>query len=98
MSTAAPTRRPGATSLRSRITRFAERATTPLLPADYLDLFDPLRPGAALRGRVEAVQPETADAATVVIRPGADWVGQSRASTSASVSTSTGSGTGVPTR
>ena len=54
-----------------RVARLAERATTPLLPADYLDLFDPLRAGADLRGRIVAVQPETADAATIVIRPGA---------------------------
>ncbi|MDP3893833.1 ferredoxin reductase [Nocardioides sp.] len=53
----------------------AEAATTPLLPADYLDLFAPLRPGAELRGRIEEIHPETADAATLVIRPGADWAG-----------------------
>ena len=62
-------------ALRSRIWRAAEAATTPLLPSDYLDLFSPLRPGAALRGRIVDVQPETADAATIVIRPGADWAG-----------------------
>jgi ferredoxin-NADP reductase len=32
-----------------------------------------LRSGADLRGRIEAVQPETRDAATVVIRPGRGW-------------------------
>src|SRR5215210_5512486 len=74
MSLVVPTRR-RAGSLLSRAARLAERATTPLLPADYLDLFDPLRRGADLRGRIVAVQPETADAATVVIRPGADWAG-----------------------
>jgi ferredoxin-NADP reductase len=61
--------------LRHRVTRLAERLTTPLLPADYLDLFDPLRSGADLRGRIVSVEPETADAATIVIRPGADWAG-----------------------
>src|SRR3982751_2002515 len=45
----------------------AELVPTPLLPADSLDLVDPLRSGAALRGRIEAVQHETRDAATVVI-------------------------------
>ncbi len=74
MSTAVPTRR-RAGSLLSQAIRLAERATTPLLPADYLDLFDPLRAGADLRGRIVAVHPETADAATIVIRPGADWAG-----------------------
>ena len=74
MSTAVPTRG-SARALMRRAVRLAERATTPLLPADYLDLFDPLRRGADLRGRIVAVQPETADAATIVIRPGADWAG-----------------------
>ncbi|WEH43815.1 ferredoxin reductase [Streptomyces sp. AM 2-1-1] len=49
--------------------------TTPLLPSDYLDLVSPLRTGADLRGRIEAVRPETGDAATVVIRPGKGWRG-----------------------
>ena len=61
--------------LRDRVFALAELATTPLVPADYLDLFHPLRPGADLRGRIEEVVPETADAATLVIRPGADWAG-----------------------
>jgi ferredoxin-NADP reductase len=61
-------------ALRDRVLRLAEMVTTPLLPTDYLDLIDPLRNGAALRGRIEAVQPETRDAATVVIRPGRGWV------------------------
>jgi ferredoxin-NADP reductase len=60
---------------RSRARKLAEAATTPLVPADFLDLFAPLRPGAELRGRVESVHSETADAATLVIRPGADWAG-----------------------
>ena len=33
-------------SLRKRAVRLAELVTTPLLPVDYLDLFDPLRRGA----------------------------------------------------
>jgi ferredoxin-NADP reductase len=62
-------------ALRDRVLRLAELVTTPLLPADYLDLVDPLRSGADLRGRIEAVLPETRDAATVVIRPGRGWQG-----------------------
>jgi ferredoxin-NADP reductase len=61
--------------LADRLTRLVETATTPLLPADYLDLVAPLRPGAELRGRIVSVEPETADAATIVIKPGADWAG-----------------------
>jgi ferredoxin-NADP reductase len=64
-----------AVPLRDRITRFAEAVTTPLLPTDYLDMFAPLRSGADLRGRIEEIHHETADAATIVIRPGADWAG-----------------------
>ena len=62
-------------TLRDRVRRFAELAATPLVPADYLDVFNPLRAGADLRGRIEEIHPETADAATIVIRPGADWAG-----------------------
>jgi ferredoxin-NADP reductase len=62
-------------TLRDGVRRLAELAATPLVPADYLDVFNPLRPGAELRGRIEEVHPETADAATIVIRPGADWAG-----------------------
>jgi ferredoxin-NADP reductase len=49
--------------------------TTPLLPRDYVDLVAPLANGAALRARVEAVQPETPDAATLVLRVGRGWRG-----------------------
>ncbi|WP_149359440.1 ferredoxin reductase [Lolliginicoccus suaedae] len=60
-------------TLRDRLIRLAERATTPLLPSDYLDLVAPLRSGSALRGRITAIHRETAEAATVVIKPGRDW-------------------------
>lgn len=63
---------PGPT-LRGRILRFTERITTPLVPADYLDVIDPLRSGAALRGRIVAINPETRDAVTLVIKPGRGW-------------------------
>jgi ferredoxin-NADP reductase len=58
-----------------RVVGLAERATTPLLPQDYLDLFAPLRSGADLRGRIVDVHPETRDAVTVTIRPGRGWAG-----------------------
>ena len=62
-------------SIREGARRLAELAATPLVPADYLDVFNPLRRGADLRGRVVSVTPETEDAATLVIKPGADWAG-----------------------
>jgi ferredoxin-NADP reductase len=73
-TTTAPSRSWGL-ALRDGVRRVAELAATPLVPSDYLDVFNPLRKGAALRGRIEEVHPETADAATLVIRPGADWAG-----------------------
>jgi ferredoxin-NADP reductase len=74
MTTTAP--RPTAVgALRERVIKFAERVTTPLVPADYLDVIDPLRSGADLRGRIVAIQPETRDAVTVVIKPGRGWRG-----------------------
>lgn len=62
-------------SFRDRLSRLAEAVTTPLLPEDYLDLVVPLRSGAALRGRILAVEPETRDAATLLIQPGRGWRG-----------------------
>ena len=48
---------------------------TPLLPDDYLELINPLWSTRELRGRIERVRRETADAVTVVIRPGWEWPG-----------------------
>jgi stearoyl-CoA 9-desaturase NADPH oxidoreductase len=72
MTTTAP-RRGTVGALRERVIKFAERVTTPLVPADYLDVIDPLRSGADLRGRIVAIHPETRDAVTVVIKPGRGW-------------------------
>ena len=62
-------------ALRARVIKFAERVTTPLVPADYLDVIDPLRSSADLRGRIVAIHPETRDAVSVVIKPGRGWRG-----------------------
>lgn len=61
--------------LRSVVSRAAESLATPLVADDYLDLFAPLRRGATLRARVVSVVPETRDAATLLLKPGADWAG-----------------------
>lgn len=54
-----------------------DAAVTPLTVDDLLDHFAPLRGGATvgLQGRIVSVTPETADAATIVIKPGKDWAG-----------------------
>jgi ferredoxin-NADP reductase len=65
----------GQKSLRHRLWSVAEAMASPRDPADYLDMFHPLRRGADLRARVVEIRPETADAVTVVLRPGAAWRG-----------------------
>ncbi|MFY9768567.1 MAG: ferredoxin reductase, partial [Mycobacterium sp.] len=56
----------------------AARATTPLLPDDYLKLLNPLWSARELRGVVVHVQPETEDSATVQIKPGWGFSGDYR--------------------
>ena len=48
---------------------------TPLMPDDYLELINPLWSTQELRGRIERIEPETADAVTVLIKPGWEWEG-----------------------
>src|ERR1051325_7013771 len=63
----------------SRFQRAALRAvrafTTPLVPDDYLELINPLWSTRELRGRIERIDHETKDAATVLIKPGYRWEG-----------------------
>ncbi|MET9897209.1 ferredoxin reductase [Streptomyces sp. NPDC006446] len=54
---------------------FARPFTTPLAPDDYLGLIDPLLSARHRAGRVLAVRPECAGAATLEIRPGRGWAG-----------------------
>lgn len=56
----------------------AARATTPLLPDDYLKHLNPLWSARELRGEVLEVRPETPDSATVTIRPGWGFSGDYR--------------------
>ena len=56
----------------------AARATTPLLPDDYLSLLNPLWSARELRGEIIAVRRETEDTATVFIRPGWGFAGDYR--------------------
>ncbi len=60
---------------RRRALRAVRSLFTPLLPDDYLELINPLWSTRELRGRIERIEPETADAATVLIRPGYEWPG-----------------------
>jgi len=67
--------RSGPSGLRRRLRAVAEAAVTPLTLDDVLDSFHPLRSGTDLRGKIVSVKAETADAATIVIKPGRDWLG-----------------------
>ncbi|MDT4992716.1 MAG: stearoyl-CoA 9-desaturase oxidoreductase [Actinoplanes sp.] len=60
-------------TLRSGAWRAVELITTPLVPADYLDVIAPLRNPAVLRARIEEVRSETRDSVTLVLRPGRGW-------------------------
>ena len=63
------------TPLKERLARVAELVATPLVPSDFVDLLDPLRSSTDLRARVVAITPETADAATLTLKPGKGWQG-----------------------
>ncbi|MCW2585499.1 MAG: ferredoxin [Frankiales bacterium] len=62
-------------SLLDSLVRRGTALTTPFLPDDYLALVNPLWVTGELRARVEAVLPEAAGAATLVLRPGRGWTG-----------------------
>ncbi len=62
-------------TLRERVRRLADAAVTPLDIDDVLDVFHPLRKGADLRARIVEVRAETAESATIVLKPGRDWRG-----------------------
>src|SRR3954467_14948552 len=57
------------------LTRLIGTLTTPLLPEDYLGLINPLWSTTELHGRITEIRRETAEAATLVIKPGSGWPG-----------------------
>ena len=61
--------------LRRRALHAVRSLFAPLLPDDYLELINPLWSTRELRGRIERIDKETADAVTVLIRPGFEWTG-----------------------
>jgi ferredoxin-NADP reductase len=58
---------------RRRVLSLIRSFTSPLLPDDYLELVNPLWSTRELRGRVERIERETQNAATVLIKPGWEW-------------------------
>jgi stearoyl-CoA 9-desaturase NADPH oxidoreductase len=67
--------RPRVPRLQRTALRAARAFSSPLLPDDYLELINPLWSTRELRGRVEAVEPETENSTTVTIKPGYEWPG-----------------------
>src|SRR3954471_4333239 len=67
--------RPKVPRIQRAVLRAISALTTPLLPDDYLELINPLWSTRELRGRIERIDHETPDAATVLIKPGYRWEG-----------------------
>jgi ferredoxin-NADP reductase len=67
--------RPNVPAWRVRSLNVLRSLFTPLLPDDYLEMINPLWSTQELRGRIERIERETADAVTVVIKPGWEWPG-----------------------
>src|SRR5881275_1773622 len=66
---------PKVPKLQRRVLRAVSALSSPLLPDDYLELINPLWSTRELRGRIESIDAETPDAATVTIKPGYEWEG-----------------------
>jgi ferredoxin-NADP reductase len=66
---------PKVPKLQRRVLNAVRAFTSPLLPDDYLELINPLWSTRELRGKIESIEEETPDAATVTIRPGYEWSG-----------------------
>jgi stearoyl-CoA 9-desaturase NADPH oxidoreductase len=67
--------RPKVPEMQRRLLRAARALTSPLLPDDYIEMINPLWSTRELRGRIERIQRETENAATIFIRPGWEWEG-----------------------
>jgi ferredoxin-NADP reductase len=66
---------PNVHPLQRRVLKALGALSSPLLPDDYLEMINPLWSTRELRGRIEEVRHETADAATILIKPGYRWAG-----------------------
>jgi len=67
--------KPQVPALQRRALNAVRSLFTPLLPDDYLELINPLWSTQELRGRIERIQREADDAATIFIKPGWEWPG-----------------------
>jgi stearoyl-CoA 9-desaturase NADPH oxidoreductase len=66
---------PNVHPIQRRVLKALGSLSSPLLIDDYLELVNPLWSTRELRGRIEHINEETEDAATVLIKPGYRWSG-----------------------
>src|SRR6201996_8658524 len=66
---------PNVHPVQRRVLKALSSLSSPLLPDDYLELVNPLWSTRELRGRIVGVKRETANAATILIKPGYRWPG-----------------------
>lgn len=66
---------PRVSDTRRKVMGLVRSFTSPLLPDDYLELINPLWSTREMRGRIERIERETANAVTVLIKPGWEWEG-----------------------
>ena len=66
---------PNVHPVQARLLKALSSLSSPLLVDDYLELINPLWSTRELRGRVERVEKETPEAATILIKPGYRWSG-----------------------
>jgi ferredoxin-NADP reductase len=66
---------PNVHPIQRRVLKALAALSSPLQVDDYLELVNPLWSTRELKGRIERIQPETPDAATVLIKPGYRWSG-----------------------
>ena len=67
--------RPNVHPVQRRVLDALAALSSPLLIDDYLELINPLWSTRELRGRIERIDHETQEAATVLIKPGYRWGG-----------------------
>ncbi|HEY2769764.1 MAG TPA: ferredoxin reductase [Solirubrobacteraceae bacterium] len=66
---------PNVHPIQRRMLKALGALSSPLLPDDYLELINPLWSTRELRGRIQKINHETENAATVLIKPGYRWPG-----------------------
>ncbi len=67
--------RPTVHPLQERVLKALSSLSSPLQVDDYLELINPLWSTRELRGKIEEIRRETANSATVLIKPGYRWPG-----------------------